>query len=181
MVKIQVNQKDLINILEALEKVKKVAMYDALAVAEESAREYSAQVKKNITSQKYGDFGVPHKDWKKKAGQTASLFWYWLGTTFKAIAPKRIRRTHNESVWRVGMYGTFGGGVSGSSASKAASAAKRISTPEELKEALNKAIEKRKAAAKESMGKRVAEKGVIIHGPNSELVKRLNRERGYSK
>lgn len=181
MVKIEINQKDLNTVLEALENIKKLAMYDALAIAEESAREYSAQVKKNITTQKYGDFGVPHKDWKKKSGQTASLFWYWLGTTLKAIAPKRIRRTPNESVWRVGMYGNFGGGVSPSSASRAASAAKRITSTEELKEALSKAIEKRKAAAKESMGKRAAERGVTIHGPNSELVKRLNRERGYTK
>lgn len=180
MVKIEINQRDLGNILEALEKLKKLAMFDALAIAEESAREYSAQVKKNISSQKYGDFGVPHKDWKKKSGQTANMFWYWLGTTLKAISPKRIRRTPTESVWRVGMYGNFGGSVSPSSVNRAASAAKRITSKEELKEAINKAIKKRKAA-KESMIKRAAEKGVTLHGPNSELVKRLNRERGYTK
>jgi hypothetical protein len=178
MVKISINKVDLDHVLSALERVKRIAETDALVIAEESAREFSSQIKKNVASQKFGDFGHPHKDWKKKVKDTNNRFWYWLGGVFRAVSPKKIRRSNRESVWRVGFYGGVGGSAPTTST---ASTVKKVLSDEERKAIIKEAVAKRKEAAAKAMSEKASNRGVTIHGPNSELVQRLNKERGYTK
>lgn len=158
MVKIEVNQKELDHIINSIEKIKNIAVNQGLKIAEESAREYSNQVKSNIVSQKYGNFGFPHKKWKDKAA-TASKFWFWLGTVFSSLSPKKLKQTKLETKWRVGFY-NFKGGIEPTKVSKPVKETKKTENPVHATEGHSE---------------------VKHYGPNSELVQRLNRERGFTK
>jgi len=200
MVKVQVNKADLAKVLAAIEKVKQTVLSQALLIPEESAREYTDLIRQNITLQKYGDFGQPRKSsWKNAYPATANLFWEWLGTVLSALAPSMLSKSAQSVAWRVGFTGPLGGSASGGgktatpTKTKVATeqkqvwivtginrttgkATKRLATAAEIK-----AMQKRKTAndfeKKISTGRT---KGYTEHGKDSDLVKQLNKERGFS-
>jgi hypothetical protein len=102
MVKIAVDRTDLAKILAAIDRVKQVVLSMAALIPEESAREFSDQLKSNITSQKYGDFGNPHTNWKK-GSQNEGMYWLWLGTVLKSITPFKLNSPAGFMRWFVGL------------------------------------------------------------------------------
>lgn len=103
MIKVKVNVD---NVLNSIEAVRRVVLLAGNSVIEESAREYAAQLKQNIITQKYGSFGKPfggESKGKWKRGISTSKYWYWLGTVLKVITPIRVKSKVGEVTWRVGV------------------------------------------------------------------------------
>ena len=105
MVKITVDRNDLLKIFAAIDRVASVVNAYAKSIPEEGAKEYADQVKSNITSQKYGDFGKPHTDWKKK-DKNENMYWLWLGTVLKSIDARKLNSPSGFVKWFVGIYST---------------------------------------------------------------------------
>jgi hypothetical protein len=109
MIEVKVNQSDFDRVINAINGIERVVLNLKDSITEESAREFSDALKQNITSQKFGDFGAPHKDWKK--GQSnEDKYWLWLGTALKSISPKKLFSRATISKWFVGF--DYGGGSS---------------------------------------------------------------------
>jgi len=109
MIEVTVNQADFDRVINAINRIEKVVLNFKDSITEESAREFSDALKQNVTSQKFGDFGAPHGDWKK--GQSsADKYWLWLGTVLKSIKPNKLKSTADFSKWFVGFE--YGGGSS---------------------------------------------------------------------
>jgi len=108
MIEVKVNQADFDRVINAINGIERVVLNLKDSITEESAREFSDELKQNITSQKFGDFGAPHKGWKK--GQSnEDKYWLWLGTALKAIKPNKLKSTAAFSKWFVG-FGDYAGG-----------------------------------------------------------------------
>lgn len=115
MIEVTVNQGDFDRVISAINRIEKVVLNFKDSITEESAREFSDSLKQNVASQKFGDFGAPHKDWKK--GQTnADKYWEWLGTALKSIKPNKLKSTADISKWFVGFE--YGGGSSAGGGTK---------------------------------------------------------------
>lgn len=105
MIKVKV---DVGKVLNSIEAVRRVILLAGNDIVEESAREYAAQLKQNIITQKYGSFGKPFSGESKgkwKRGISTGKYWYWLGTVFKAITPIKVKSKVGEVTWRVGVTG----------------------------------------------------------------------------
>jgi hypothetical protein len=152
MVKISVNRSDLTRILAAIDRVAAVVNAYSKSIPEESAREYTDTIKSNITTQKYGDFGKPHKKWKKGSANE-SMYWLWLGTVLKSITPSQLNSPAGFIRWFVGIKST-GTGLANPSSGTTATANKRIIVKPKLnpqqqrtKSMLKEQAEARKAAS----------------------------------
>jgi len=105
MVKMTVDKNDLLKILAAIDRVVEVVNAYAKSIPEDSAKEYADQVKSNITSQKYKDFGKPHADWKKN-DKNKDMYWLWLGTVLKSIDARKLNSPSAVVKWFAGIYST---------------------------------------------------------------------------
>lgn len=115
MIEVVVNQTDFDRVINAINRIEKVVLNFKDSITEESAREFSDALKQNVASQKFGDFGAPHGNWKK--GQpNADKYWEWLGTALKSIKPNKLKSTADFSKWFVGFE--YGGGSSAVGGSK---------------------------------------------------------------
>ena len=117
MIEVKVNQADFDRVINAINGIERVVLNLKDSITEESAREFSDELKQNVTSQKFGDFGTPHKGWKK--GQSnEDKYWLWLGTALKAIKPNKLKSTADFSKWFVGFGDYAGGSAVGPAVSK---------------------------------------------------------------
>jgi hypothetical protein len=110
MIEVKVNQSDFDRVINAINGIERVVLNLKDSITEESAREFSDALKQNIDTQKFKNFGTPHKDWKKGQPHEED-FWIWLETAFKAIKPNKLSSTADFSKWFVG-FGDYAGGSS---------------------------------------------------------------------
>ena len=106
MINIQVNQTDLDNILLAFDKVEKSVQRAALrTMTKEAAQEFAGLIKENIMTQKYGDFGKPHKKWKEAYPEYhPNDYWWFLGIVLKSIEVRPIGMSPKMNmVYKVGL------------------------------------------------------------------------------
>jgi len=116
MIEVKVNQADFDRVINAINGIEQLVLNLKDSITEESAREFSESLVQNITTQKFGDFGTPHKGWKK--GQpNADKYWLWLGTALKSIKPNKLSSSATFSKWFVGFDYTGGSSI-GSSAKR---------------------------------------------------------------
>lgn len=112
MIEVKVDQADFDRIINAINGIERVVLNLKDSIPEESAREFSDDLKQNIASQKFGDFGTPHTNWKKGLS-TEGKYWLWLGTALKSIKPTKLKSTADFSKWFVGFDYTGGSSVGG--------------------------------------------------------------------
>ena len=193
MVKIEVNKADLAKVLAAIEAVKQVVLSQALTIPEDSAREFSAQIRENVVSQKYGSFGQNRSsDWKKYYPETAGMFWKWLGTALHSLqATRSPRSTATKISWRVG-FGAYAAGVRSVATKVKKVAGPQVTVGVKIDKTGKRTLIKRGLTPAElrSRERRIADlqferkirsnvdKQVKHYGPDSELVKQYNAERG---
>jgi hypothetical protein len=111
VIQAKLNETEFNNIISAIDGIKNIVMGLCDSIPEESAREFANQIKSNITTQRFGDFGFPHKDWKKGL-PNEDKFWLLLGTVYKSIKPMELSGTADMTKWFVGME--YSGGAGGS-------------------------------------------------------------------
>ena len=109
MIKIMANKEDTNKIFVAIGKLKADLsnnMDDKVVGV--AAKDFVTELRKNITEQTFGNFGVPlSKRWAKqkaKEGKGAGMFWLYLGTLFKNIQANRI----GPGRWWVGIQNVAG-------------------------------------------------------------------------
>lgn len=102
MLEVVINQSDFDRILRAIDTIENIVIGFRDTIPEESAREFSDEVTKNIISQKFGDFGAPHEKWKKNQ-PNEEAHWLWLGTSLKSLAAKRLVGSSDVVKWFVGF------------------------------------------------------------------------------
>lgn len=119
MFRIIVNKEDLNKILSSIDKIDALVKGFKETIPETSAREFSSMLMRNITTQKFGDFGHPHDNWKKKK-RNSDLYWLMLGTALKSIGPKKLISTKAYAKWFVGFVNFSGAASVASSPSRRA-------------------------------------------------------------
>jgi hypothetical protein len=105
LINIQINKTDLDKVLLAFDKVEKSVQRAALrTMTKEAAMEYADKVKENILTQEYGDFGHPHKEWKKNLPH-ADDYWILLGTVLNSIQVRPVGMSPKMGVtYKVGFF-----------------------------------------------------------------------------
>lgn len=128
MMSIKVDQTDLKHILSAIDNVIAAVTLQAEEIVREASETFANNLIKNITTQKYGDFGQPRKgtlynrgtkfstwqtrsSWKKGQPHEED-YWQWLGTTLKSISHWKLRADANKiQYWTGTKFGISTVGV----------------------------------------------------------------------
>ncbi|MFA5397743.1 MAG: hypothetical protein WC346_17170 [Methanogenium sp.] len=112
MVKIVVNKSDLNRVLAAIDRVGQVVASLVQSIPQESAMEFSDELRNAITSQKYS-FVAHSEKYLNRFKEGDDQFWYFLGTLLKSIKPWNVLSTPELVEWYVGLK--YQGGSGGAS------------------------------------------------------------------
>lgn len=107
-IKITASKEDTNKIFSAIGKLKADLSNNVDDQVSVAAKDFVTELRKNITEQTFGNFGVPlSKKWAKqkaKEGKGAGMYWLYLGTLFKNIQANRI----GPGRWWVGIQNVAG-------------------------------------------------------------------------
>lgn len=84
---------------KALANVQKTFMIHGQSIPEISAKEYAAEVKQSIDSQKF-PFAA-HKEGRWRKGVGSDEYWRWLGTAYKSIVAHDATVVPSVPTWQV--------------------------------------------------------------------------------
>jgi len=104
LINVQVSKTDLEKLLLAFDKVDKTIQRAAVrTMTKEAAMEFADLVRENIVTQKYKDFGIPHKRWKANLPHSDD-YWILLGTVLKSIDVRPIGMSPKMNIiYKVGL------------------------------------------------------------------------------
>jgi hypothetical protein len=109
MISVSFAKNDMGIILTAIGKLKSTVTDGMSALTSESAKELANEIRKNITSQTFGDFGKSHSKkwaaWKKLHSSNADKYWLHTGLLLKQINSRQI----GPGRWWVGIDSLRGG------------------------------------------------------------------------
>ncbi len=98
MIRVELNQTDFSHILSCLSALKAAAIDLQKSIPEESAREFSLLLKKNLLEETFASTYPPLGTWKK-GEPNENKFWLWTGKALASIDFRKIR----ESAWYAGF------------------------------------------------------------------------------